>query len=118
MDLPALGVDIPSGDKLQTILSRGKKKVANAKQKVRDLVKNKEKNTETVAAASGDDEEGVDGGDETSDSSTGIDSADVEGLGATTVAMKPYFETTYVDEELRVGRTGQGDLYVSSRTQH
>lgn len=118
LDLPALGVDIPSGDKLQTILSRGKKKVANAKQKVRDLVKNKEKNTETVAAASGDDEEGVDGGDETSDSSTGIDSADVEGLGATTVAMKPYFETTYVDEELRVGRTGQGDLYVSSRTQH
>lgn len=101
--------------------------MAHAKQKALDLVKKKTKgetagnNTETVAAADGDDEEGSDGGDETSDASTrnDISSADVEGAGATTVAMKPYFKTTYVDEELSLGRTGQGgDLYVSFRMQH
>lgn len=28
---------------------------------------------------------------------------------------KPYFESTYCDDDLRVGRTGNGDMFVSVR---
>ncbi|CAM9944783.1 unnamed protein product, partial [Ascophyllum nodosum] len=39
LDLPSLGVDIPSSDKLRRVLNRGKAKVEDSKKKARDLTK-------------------------------------------------------------------------------
>lgn len=129
LDLPTLGVDIPSGDKLQKILAKGKNRVQNAKRKAQEVarkVKNKQndsnndssKGTNSDGDSSQDtNDEGVvdaDLSDSNGDASTDETDTSAEPTSKSTV-LKPYFETTYVDDELRVGRTGSGDLFVSAR---
>lgn len=112
LDLPSLGVDFPSGDELQNFLSKGKSRVENAKKKVQELAHKKKKKS------NGDDVEVVDNdaeGEDTGGDGGGLVTGEEGGGGASVVIDKPYFETTYVDDDLRIGRTGQGDFFVSAR---
>lgn len=122
LDLPSLGVDIPSGEKLQQILERGKKRVEKAKKKAQTMGKKCKQKGDTATST----EDTTDSsGDEVKDDAEVSDAMGDDGdkKSSTTDAasssiskiMKPYFETTYVDDELRIGRTGSGDLYVSAR---
>ncbi|CAN0252432.1 unnamed protein product [Laminaria digitata] len=128
LDLPALGVDFPSGDKLREALSRGKTKVQDAKKKAQGLAKK---------AKQGDDDDGSGGSSSSSSGSgssggehngeripegteaTDSDAASGGGGGGSSTSSSnlstPYFETTYVDGDMRIGRTGQGDVFISTR---
>lgn len=132
LDLPALGVDIPSGNRLQKFISKGKKRVQGVKKKARDMAKKAKKKVDDatdgkVSEKAEDLVEKVEdkveeAKDKADDATDGQVSEVVEkvtsrnrGSSGSSDVMKPYFETTYVDEDLRVGRTGQGDLFVSTR---
>lgn len=151
LDLPTLGVDIPSGDNLQDALANGKSKVQDAKKKARELLQKAKDKKKSKKKVGGDD--GASDGDDAGDadvSSTQEPSVDKDGSGVGSVSnaedtdapsadestrsdeegaaaisptssssssslQTPYFETTYVDDDLRVGRTGQGDIFISAR---
>lgn len=119
LDLPSLGVDFPSGDELQKFLAKGKSRVQNAKKKARELGQKKKKSNGVVKVAdegAGEDSDGA-GGVLTREegSGHGEDAVGTSDGASPAVVNKPYFETTYVDDDFRIGRTGEGDFFVSSR---
>lgn len=103
-----MGVDIPSGDKLQNVLEKGQARIRDAKKKATratdDLKRRRGKDTESKQE--GDHSEG-DADELATPDSTSSSSSPI---------LKPFFETTYVDDDLRIGRTSSGDLYVSARS--
>lgn len=180
LDLPTLGVDIPSAERLEKLIPKGgggsgggrkalKEKVEDAKTKARELaakIKGRKKKSKDIVDADEkkkDDGEGNSSGDgddvaeaadatpeakeeksdgEEASSTPGDDekaspapgddvkvfptpeddekpsSAPGDGEESSPLASSlrtPYFESTYVDEDLRVGRTGNGDVFVSIR---
>lgn len=119
LDLPSLGVNIPSGDKLQDFLAKGKKRVQDAKNKALELKKNvnAKKSEEQPALEDGTEGDAVEADVVSSDAEKrGDGGGDGKNDATPSSSLRiPYFETTFVDDDLRVGRTGQGDLYVSTR---
>lgn len=111
LDLPTLGVDIPSGDKVKEALSRGKKKVQHAKKKTRDLA-NKNRNGDAANGGSSNSDSTSDG---SSSSGGELEEDRIQEAGVSSDLKTPYFETTYVDGDMRIGRTGQGDVFISAR---
>lgn len=139
LDLPALGFDIPQGDSLRGALDKGNERAKDSKEKVRKFVQSV-KGREKPKADETKEDEGVVSANtvEGGNSGTGdvmVDTSSEEGGGGdgeaeeepkaspptaspTPIAPSlrtPFFETTYVDDELRVGRTGDGDIFISVR---
>ncbi|CAN0108989.1 unnamed protein product, partial [Ectocarpus fasciculatus] len=158
LDLPTLGVDIPSAERLEKLIPKGggggkalKEKVEDAKTKARELAekikskknkkrsenvvdgeeKKKDDDSEGNSSGDGDDvAEAVDAAPEAEEQSDQEEASPTpgddekaspapgDGKEASPLASSlrtPYFESTYVDEDLRVGRTGNGDVFVSIR---
>ncbi|CBN80185.1 plastid lipid associated protein [Ectocarpus siliculosus] len=158
LDLPTLGVDIPSAERLEKLIPKGggssgggkalKEKVEGAKTKARQLAeKLKGKKKKSDNAVDGDEKKKDDGeGNSSGDGDDVAEAADAtpeaeeqsdkeeaspapgddekaspapgDGEESSPLASSlrtPYFESTYVDEDLRVGRTGNGDVFVSIR---
>lgn len=133
LDLPTLGVDIPSPDSLEKLLPKGKSKdlkdgVKSAKKKARSLVQKvkggkqeKEGDTEEPSSSMTEDkkeDEGSAAGEDPAEGDGGEEGGGGDETGASSASSSlrtPYFESTYVDDDLRVGRTGQGDVFVSVR---
>lgn len=133
LDLPSLGVDFPSGDKLKEALSRGKTKIQDAKKKAQGLAKKGKQgdaSDESGDSSSGSSSSGSEHDGERIPEGTGAADSDAdagsggEGGGSSSSSPSaasssdlstPYFETTYVDGDMRIGRTGQGDVFISTR---
>lgn len=138
LDLPALGVDIPQGDSLREALDKGKERAKGSKEKVREFVQSVKGRKPPKAEKKGDEGAASANTVEGGNSGTGdvmVDASSAEGGGGDEEAAEepkaspptasptpiapslrtPFFETTYVDDELRVGRTRDGDLFISVR---
>lgn len=167
LDLPTLGVDLPSAEKLEGILPKGngkgkrggdlKGKLEGAKSKAQALArkaKDKKKNLKDaieekikggsakeagsdvsepkkegsgqgvvdVEAVAEEEEEAEEAEEEskgkegeTKESSSGEDDETESPPSSASLLRTPYFESTYCDGDLRVGRTGNGDMFVSIR---
>eukprot|EP00752_Nemacystus_decipiens_P017864 g16016.t1 len=168
LDLPTLGVDLPSAERLENILPKDgsgggsvdlKSKLEDARSKAQALArkaKDKKKNLKKAveerikggsakseadegradAAAATEPKDGAGGsagtavvdvepvgeeakeeGEEEEKEESGGDgkSDEKESPSSASLIRKPYFESTYCDEDLRVGRTGNGDMFVSVR---
>ncbi|CAM9933819.1 unnamed protein product [Ectocarpus sp. 6 AP-2014] len=161
LDLPTLGVDIPSAERLEKLIPKGggssgggkalKEKVEDAKTKARKLaekLKGKKKKSDNAVDgeekkkddgegnSSGDGDDVAEAADATPEAEEQSDKEEAspapgddekaspaspapgDGEESSPLASSlrtPYFESTYVDEDLRVGRTGNGDVFVSIR---
>ena len=138
LDLPTLGVNIPSGDDLKEALSRGKTKVQDAKKKAQGLAKKAKQgnasdgsegssssSSSSGSSSSGSENDGerIPEGTEAADSDAGSgggrlgggSSPSASAAASSSDLRTPYFETTYVDGDMRIGRTGQGDVFISVR---
>lgn len=127
LDLPALGVNLPSAETLENILPKGgdgggisglKDTVQGARKKARDLLLKTKDKIESNENDKKEFEENANGdADEHSPTAEDDGSSPPSSSSSTSSSSlrMPYFESTYCDEDLRVGRTGQGDVFVSVR---
>ncbi|CAM9937980.1 unnamed protein product [Pylaiella littoralis] len=127
LDLPALGVNLPSAETLENILPKGgdgggisglKDTVQGARKKARDLLLKTKDKIESNENDKMEFEENANGdADEHSPTAEDDGSSPPSSSSPTSSSSlrMPYFESTYCDEDLRVGRTGQGDVFVSVR---